>query len=257
MYYVIRTTSVRRSSHLLSMYLRRIAAGFAAAPGRRPFPRRPTPPRRPSTGGTSVSPFSSVVLRTAAGRPGHAGMLPRSAVHLPASSSSHRDDEETDNHHHRASLLRASLLLHNRFPQPFSSAGGAGYLMQTRDLHATARRDMHPLVIGVGAACGLLAVGYAADAVIKWQEKRAALPKESAFGKRFYKGAFEPKMTRREAALILGVRESASRERIREAHRRVLMLNHPDTGGSTLLATKINQAKEMLLGGGETSTTDF
>jgi DnaJ-class molecular chaperone len=36
-------------------------------------------------------------------------------------------------------------------------------------------------------------------------------------------------MTRREAALILGVRQNASKERIREAHRRVLMLNHPDT----------------------------
>lgn len=65
----------------------------------------------------------------------------------------------------------------------------------------------------------------------------------------FYDGPFEDKMTRREAALILGVRESASEERIRNAHRKLLILNHPDTGGSTFIATKINQAKELLLNG--------
>ncbi|CAM9986622.1 unnamed protein product [Phaeothamnion confervicola] len=56
-------------------------------------------------------------------------------------------------------------------------------------------------------------------------------------------------MTRREAALILGVRESATPQRIKEAHRRILMLNHPDKGGSKLMAAKINEAKEMLLKG--------
>ena len=56
-------------------------------------------------------------------------------------------------------------------------------------------------------------------------------------------------MTRREAALILGVRESAKPERIKKRHRSLLMINHPDTKhGSTLLATKINEAKDILLG---------
>ena len=57
--------------------------------------------------------------------------------------------------------------------------------------------------------------------------------------KRFYRGGFEDKMTRREAALILGVRESATPERIRDRHRKMLMLNHPDMGGSTFLAEKV------------------
>ena len=60
---------------------------------------------------------------------------------------------------------------------------------------------------------------------------------------------FDDKMTRREAALILGIRETAPPERIKAAHRRILVLNHPDTGGSTFLATKINEAKELLLKG--------
>lgn len=38
-------------------------------------------------------------------------------------------------------------------------------------------------------------------------------------------------------------RESASPQRIKEAHRRILMLNHPDTGGSTYLASKINEVR--------------
>jgi hypothetical protein len=37
-------------------------------------------------------------------------------------------------------------------------------------------------------------------------------------------------MTRREAALILGLRESAAEERIKEAHRRIMIANHPDSG---------------------------
>lgn len=44
-------------------------------------------------------------------------------------------------------------------------------------------------------------------------------------------------------------RETASAQRIKEAHRRILLINHPDTGGSTYLATKINEAKDMLLKG--------
>ena len=56
-------------------------------------------------------------------------------------------------------------------------------------------------------------------------------------------------MSRREAALILGVRETADENKIMAAHRKIMFLNHPDNRGSTFLATKINEAKEQLMKG--------
>lgn len=43
-------------------------------------------------------------------------------------------------------------------------------------------------------------------------------------------GGFQPEMTQREAALILGLRESAAEDRIKDAHRRIMVANHPDSG---------------------------
>ena len=73
--------------------------------------------------------------------------------------------------------------------------------------------------------------------------------KESAYARNFYQGGFEDKMSRREAALTLGVRESSDLARIKEAHRRLLRANHPDIGGSSYIASKVNEAKELLLKG--------
>jgi hypothetical protein len=61
-------------------------------------------------------------------------------------------------------------------------------------------------------------------------------------------GSGQGGMTREEAYDILGLEAGASDEDIKSAHHELMGKNHPDKGGSTYLATKINQAKDFLLG---------
>ncbi|HSM19997.1 MAG TPA: molecular chaperone DnaJ [Hyphomicrobiales bacterium] len=55
-------------------------------------------------------------------------------------------------------------------------------------------------------------------------------------------------MTPDEARAVLGVGRDASDADVRAAHRRLMKISHPDHGGTDYLATKINQAKDVLLG---------
>ena len=61
-------------------------------------------------------------------------------------------------------------------------------------------------------------------------------------------GGQQGAMSRDEALSALGLELGASDSEIREAHHRLMKRVHPDQGGSTFLATKINQAKDLLLG---------
>ncbi|KAL2022332.1 hypothetical protein VTK56DRAFT_5730 [Thermocarpiscus australiensis] len=97
------------------------------------------------------------------------------------------------------------------------------------------------IAIGAGVA---VAAFLGRAGLVAWRRSRGGV---GALGKAFYKGGFEPRMNRREAALILSLNESnITKEKVRKAHRTLMLLNHPDRGGSPYLATKVNEAKEFL-----------
>ncbi|WP_377848856.1 molecular chaperone DnaJ [Bosea sp. UC22_33] len=54
-------------------------------------------------------------------------------------------------------------------------------------------------------------------------------------------------MTQQEAYDILGLQSGAGEEAVREAHRALMKRIHPDAGGTSGLAARVNQAKDVLL----------
>nr|CAH0113434.1 unnamed protein product [Daphnia galeata]SVE76805.1 EOG090X0MNL [Daphnia longispina] len=108
------------------------------------------------------------------------------------------------------------------------------------------------IIVGLGLA----AVGFAGRTLLrsapamttKFNEiiKQFPMDTESLLGSKYYKGGFDAKMSKREASLILGISPTANKIRVKEAHKRIMLANHPDRGGSPYLAAKINEAKDFL-----------
>ncbi len=57
------------------------------------------------------------------------------------------------------------------------------------------------------------------------------------------------RMSREEAAELLGITPDADREAILAAHRRLMQRLHPDRGGTDYLAARLNEARDRLLEG--------
>lgn len=55
-------------------------------------------------------------------------------------------------------------------------------------------------------------------------------------------------MSREEAYAVLGLQPGADAEAVKAAYHRLMRTAHPDQGGSDWLASRINQARDVLLG---------
>ncbi|PBL03560.1 hypothetical protein ARMGADRAFT_1004280 [Armillaria gallica] len=92
-----------------------------------------------------------------------------------------------------------------------------------------------PLAFGVGAITAAL--------VGRQLLRRAG----QGAAEQWVKGGFKAKMDRKEAIAILGLKDGPLlRNRVKDAHRHIMLANHPDRGGSPYLASKINEAKDLL-----------
>ncbi|XP_062062636.1 mitochondrial import inner membrane translocase subunit TIM14-like [Lepus europaeus] len=109
---------------------------------------------------------------------------------------------------------------------------------------------MGAVAVGLTIAAAGFAGRYVLQAMKRMEQGLQSLPK-SAFSGGDYRGGFEPKTTKR-AALIPGVSPTANKGKIRDAHRGIMLLNHPDKGGSPNTAAKIREAKDLLEGQAKT-----
>lgn len=87
---------------------------------------------------------------------------------------------------------------------------------------------------GAAAISGLVLLGPLAWTY--WQESKGRSAQ-----------AAPPRMGRSEALEVLGLPEGASDSDVRAAWVRLMRTAHPDSGGTDWLASRINQAKDVLL----------
>ncbi|KAI0752262.1 hypothetical protein BC629DRAFT_635529 [Irpex lacteus] len=92
-----------------------------------------------------------------------------------------------------------------------------------------------PVILGVTA----VAAAIAGRSFLQRAAKKGA--------EEWVKGGFKARMDRKEAIAILGLKDGPTlRKNLKDAHRQIMIANHPDRGGSPYLASKINEAKELL-----------
>jgi hypothetical protein len=133
-----------------------------------------------------------------------------------------------------------------------------------RDLGSLGQDELLELLAeahGIEAQSASLLEAYLDRRFPDWREPRAGASgggggggwgrrQESAGGpgRERARGNGNGDMDEAEALEVLGLERGAAPEEIKQAHRRLMAKLHPDSGGSNLLATQINRAKDILLG---------
>lgn len=106
--------------------------------------------------------------------------------------------------------------------------------------NALSKMGEHPLLTGIGAFLAL----YATTGIYKSIQTKMNGGKAVST---YLKGGFDPKINKKEALQILNLTENnLNKKKLKEVHRRIMLANHPDKGGSPYVATKINEAKDFL-----------
>lgn len=93
---------------------------------------------------------------------------------------------------------------------------------------------------------GLLAAFLAFARLSNNEHVQKVVEKVRVVEKIVYKGA---RMTKDEAYAALGLQPGATRDAIQSAYRSMMVRVHPDHGGSSYLAAKVNEARQVLVGG--------
>ncbi|CAL4169919.1 unnamed protein product, partial [Meganyctiphanes norvegica] len=109
------------------------------------------------------------------------------------------------------------------------------------------------------AGLGLATVGFGARFMLRTipnlSQKLAeattgmSMPKmdsKTLAASKYYKGGFDPKMSKREAALILGISPNAPPIKVKQMYKKLMLINHPDKGGSPYISAKVSEAKDKL-----------
>jgi len=104
--------------------------------------------------------------------------------------------------------------------------------------------DAYGELVGLDSQSAQLLEAYLDRQFEGWSEGRT----DSARGDGGAGSGASGPMSLAEAYEILGLVEGASAAEISAAHRRLMKNLHPDQGGSTFLAAKVNQAKDIALG---------
>lgn len=98
----------------------------------------------------------------------------------------------------------------------------------------------HPVLTGFGAFFAL----YATAGIYKGVQTKMNGGKAVTS---YLKDGFDNKMNKKEALQILNLTENKlTKKKLKEVHRKIMLANHPDKGGSPYLATKINEAKDFI-----------
>jgi hypothetical protein len=102
-------------------------------------------------------------------------------------------------------------------------------------------------IIGLGLLGRLMWLWPTVPYYDSWQARWGKHAQGNAAARNAPRSAASGKMTEEEAYQILGVRAGAGAQEISRAHRSLMKKLHPDQGGSTYLAARVNEAKDVLL----------